>query len=388
MQVSSRLPTGNTNALACAVAARRARGAPILDLTVSNPTRVGIQYPTDLLAPLCDVAGLAYEPAALGLDRARAAVAADYQRRGTRVEPGQVVLSASTSEAYGWLFKTYCDPGTAVLVPRPSYPLFEHLTRLEGVRPVPYDLAHHGRWEIDVAAIEAARPDVRAVVAVSPNNPTGSFVSASEFGRLASACAARRWPLILDEVFADYPLDEGMWPTDQGIALSKGLTFTLGGFSKTLGLPQLKLGWIVVAGAEAERQAALSALELVTDSYLSVSTPVQLAAAALLERASEIRDAIRARTRETLGAVREVVGRFPACDLLTAEGGWSAIIQVPDTLGEERLILEALQEDGVLVHPGYFFDFPRAAFVVVSLLPDPGAMASGLKRLLARAVAA
>jgi len=388
VQVSRRVPSGETNALARAVAARRARGAPIADLTVSNPTRVGLAYPPALLAPLADPAGLAYDPAPFGIDAARAAVAADYRRRGAMVEPGQVVLSASTSEAYGWLFTVLCDPGDAVLVPRPSYPLFEHLTRLAAVQAVPYDLAYHGRWEVDLDSVEAARGPVRALVAVSPNNPTGSYVTAGEFARLRALGASQGWALIVDEVFADYPLDAEAPATDQGVAARDGLVFTLGGLSKTVGLPQLKLGWIVVAGSARERADATVALELVADSYLSVGTPVQHAAAALLDGGGAVRTAIRARTRATLAAVRDTVAMFPACDLLRVDGGWSAVVRVPDTAGEERLVVDALERDGVLVHPGYFFDFPRGAFVVVSLLTEPAVMADGLARLLARAVAA
>ena len=387
MRVSSRLPRQETNALTRAIVDRRARGAAILDLTVSNPTRVGLPYPSSLLAPLNDAAALVYEPAPFGLDAARAAVAADYRRRSAVVDPEQVLLTSSTSEAYSWLFKLVCDPGAAVLVPRPSYPLFDHLTRLEGVAVAPYDLRYDGRWEIDMASVAAAPAETRALVAVSPNNPTGSYISGDEFARLGELCGARGWALIIDEVFADYPLGGGDWPTDQGVAYTNALTFTLGGFSKTLGLPQLKLGWIVVGGLQDRRRAALAALELIADSYLPVNTPVQHAASALLAAGRPVRDAIRARIHETLGAVRTVVGACPACDLLRVEGGWSAVVRVPATGGEERLVLDALEHDGVLVHPGYFFDFPHEAFVALSLLPAPAAMVEGLTRVLARAVA-
>jgi len=374
--------------LALAVANRRARGAPIVDLTASNPTSVGLPGSPSLLAALGDSAARIYEPSPFGLAAAREAVAADYRRRGAAVDPAHVVLTSSTSEAYSWLFKMLCDPGSAALVPQPSYPLFDHLTRLEGVRPSPYSLRFDGgRWEIDTDSVDAAPSDVRALVAVSPNNPTGSYVSASEYARITALCARRGWPLILDEVFADYSLDDRAWPTDQGVASLGALTFTLGGFSKTLGLPQLKLGWIVVGGPEADREAALGALELIADSYLSVNAPVQYAAGTLLERAAAIRDELRVRIRETLGAVREAVTLFPACDLLPVEGGWSAVIRVPATRSEERLVLDALEHDGVLVHPGYFFDFPHEAFVVVSLLPEPDVVREGVTQVLARAVA-
>jgi len=303
------------------------------------------------------------------------------------VDPARVVLTSSSSEAYAWLFKVLCDPGDAVLVPRPSYPLFEHLTRLEGVTAEPYDLTWHGRWEIDHATLDAASARARAVVAVSPNNPTGSFLSPAEFERLSGTCAARGWPLVVDEVFADYALDGHRHATDQGVTSAQTLTFTLGGCSKTLGLPQVKLGWIVVAGPGAEVDEALGALELVADSYLSVATPVQQAAAALLAGAAPVRDAIRARACAALAAAREAVEGVAACTLLPVEGGWSAVVRVPATRGEERLVLDALEHDGVLVHPGYFFDFPHEAFVVVSLLTPPGVLRDGLSYVLARAAA-
>jgi len=387
VRISSRLPPRATNALTRALDACRASGRPVLDLTSTNPTEAGFTYPRDLLSTLADPAVLTYQPTPFGLAVAREAVAADYARRGARVDPARVVLTSSSSEAYAWLFKVLCDPGDAVLVPRPSYPLFEHLTRLEGVEAVPYALVWHGRWEIDHATVEAAPARVRAVVAVSPNNPTGSFVSPSEFARLAATCAARGWPLVLDEVFADYALGGRAHATDQGVAASGALTFTLGGCSKTLGLPQVKLGWIVAGGPPAEVDEALAALELVADSYLSVATPVQHAAAALLTGAAPVREAIRARTRDALDAVRDAVDGVEACDLLPVEGGWSAVVRVPATHGEERLVLAALEHDGVLVHPGYFFDFPHEAFIVVSLLADPDAMREGLARVLARAAA-
>jgi alanine-synthesizing transaminase len=387
VRVSSRLPCPDTNALTRALRDRRARGDAVIDLTVSNPTRVGLPYPSTLTAALGDPAALVYEPAPLGLEAARAAIAADYQRRGAAVGADQVVLTASSSEAYSWLFKLLCDPGAGVLVPRPSYPLLDHLTRLEGIDAVPYDLRYDGRWEIDMATVVAAPSGPRALVAVSPNNPTGSYLSAAEFARLVGLCAARGWALIVDEVFADYSLDDGEWPTDQGVVSAATLTFTLGGCSKTLGLPQFKLGWIVVSGPAPERREALAALEFIADAYLSVNVPVQHAAGALLDAAAPVRNAIHARIRATLSTVQAAVNQYSACDLLRVEGGWSAAVRVPATGGEQQLVLAALEHDGVLVHPGYYFDFPHEAFVVVSLLVEPATMHAGLTRVLARAAA-
>jgi len=383
---SRRLPPHvDLNALTRALATRRAEGRPVADLTESNPTRAGLSYPPDLLAELASRRALRYDPRPFGLDAAREAVARDHLRRGAEIDPGRVVLTASTSEAYTWLFKLLCDPGDTVLVPRPSYPLFEHLTRLEGVCTAPFHLEYHGRWEIDFETMEAAPERTRAMVIVSPNNPTGSFVSARELERLFALCRDRGWALVADEVFADYPLEADAPVTD--IAARAGVScFTLGGLSKSAGLPQLKLGWIVVGGSQAECAAALAGLELIADSFLSVGTPVQVAAGALLERGAAIRAQIQDRTRTNLATLRQVMTSFPACEALKAEGGWSAVVRVPATRSEEQLILDLLDREGILVHPGYFFDFPREAFIVMSLLPPPDVFADAVARLLRFAI--
>jgi alanine-synthesizing transaminase len=379
---SRRLPPHvDLNALTQALARRRLEGAAVVDLTESNPTRVGLTYPPDLLRGLADPSALRYEPQPFGLASARAAVARDHARRSTTVDPANVVLTASTSEAYTWLFKLLCNPGESVLVPRPSYPLFEHLTRLEGVETAPYGLEYHGRWEIDFDAIASAPTSVRAAIVVSPNNPTGSFISRRDFNRLSMMCRERAWTLIADEVFADYPLETDSPCTDLAVR-SDALAFTLGGLSKSVGLPQLKLGWIVAGGPDEARRAALAGLELIADSFLSVGTPVQAALPELLDGGSAVREQIRARVRGNLRALREIARSCSGCEVLRAEGGWSAVIRVPATRTEEQLVLDVLRREGILVHPGYFFDLPREAFIVVSLLPEPDAFADAAARLL------
>jgi hypothetical protein len=387
MRLSRRIPPhGEINAVSRAGEALRTRGVPFIDLTESNPTRVGLPYPADLLSALADPRGLAYDPHPLGMPSARAAIAADCARRGARVDPSQVVLTASTSEGYSWLFKLLCNPGDRVLVPRPSYPLFDHLTRLEGVRAVPYDLDYHGRWAVDFAAIVGAPPRTRALLVVSPNNPTGSWLTAAELARMAEICRARRWALIVDEVFADYPLDAAERVAD--VAASAGvLSFTLAGASKTLGLPQVKLGWIIVGGPEAERQAALGALELIADAFLSVSTPVQVAAPHLLAAGGAIRAAIQSRVAANLAEVRLAARPHPSCEVLRADGGWCAVIRVPAVRTEEQVVLDLLEHERILVHPGYFFDFQREAFLVVSLLPPEETFADAIRRVMRLAAA-
>ena len=381
--ISERLPPhSGPNALTRRLDGLRAAGEVYVDLTQSNPTQAAIPYPADLLAPLGDAAALRYDPEPFGLPSARAAVAADCARRGAYVDPAHIVLTASTSEAYTWLFKLLCNPGERVLVPRPSYPLFEHLTQLEGVRVEPYDLEYHGRWDVDFAAIDRAPAGTRALLLVTPNNPTGSFVSGPEIDRMSAICRDRGWALVADEVFADYVLDADAPISDLASRAETCLTFTLGGFSKALGLPQVKLGWIVVGGPAALRDTALAGLEMVADSFLSVGTPVQVAAPALLQRGTAIRAAIQARIATNLASLRRAAAPFPSSDVLPVGGGWSAVLRVPATHSEEELVLDLLDRERILVHPGYFFDFRQEAYLIVSLLPPHDVFDAAIPRLL------
>ena len=386
---SHRAPADLTpTAYAAALADLQARGVPILDLTQANPTDAGFSYAPSLLAPLSDPAALRYDPAPFGLPAAREAAADEYARRGARVPPDRIVLTASTSEAYSLLFKLLCDPGDEVLVPVPSYPLFEHLTRLDAVTPVAYPLEYHGRWSIDLAALaRAVGPRTRAVLLVSPNNPTGSYVSREELDWLAALCAAHSLALIGDEVFADYPFpgtNAGPSVVEQDAALA----CSLGGLSKSAGLPQVKLGWMALAGPAAVVEKAKTRLELICDTYLSVATPVQHAAPALLSTAGAVRRQIQERTGTNRAYLSAMIRRTPEVEMLNADGGWYAVLRVPATCSEEQLALDLLLRDHVLVHPGYFFDFVHEAFVVVSLLPRPEEFADGVARVIARATAA
>jgi len=360
----------------------------VIDLTESNPTRAGFQYPPDLLAPLADVRGLTYLPRPFGLIEARRAVAQEYARRGIPVAAERIVLTASTSEAYSLLFKLLADPGDDVLVPRPSYPLFEHLARLDGLSVRPYDLDYHGVWSIDMTSVESAlTPRTRALLVVNPNNPTGSFVKRHEMTQLVHICAERRIALIADEVFADYDFEPDA-ASDRGRVLDRDetLAFSLGGLSKSVGLPQVKLGWIAVSGPAAVVDDALERLEIVCDTYLSVSTPVQAGAAELLERGRPIRAQIQARAAANYRRLVERNAAAPACRVLRSEGGWYAVLQVPTFRSEEDLVLDLLMNDGVLAHPGYFFDFPRESYLVVSLIVPDAEFSEGIERLLSRAL--
>lgn len=384
--LSSRLPRDlSPNRVSQVVAARRAAGLPIVDLTTSNPTAAGFAYPDDMLAPLADAAALRYEPQALGLPAARDAVAADYARHGAAVDPAGVAITASTSEAYALLFKLLCDPGDQVLVPRPSYPLFEHLSSLEAIEAVPYRLEYHGTWRIDIESVRrAVTPRTRALVVVSPNNPTGSWLHHDDLTALTGVCATTGLALIGDEVFADYPLDPAPDRTSV-LAQAEVLTCALGGLSKSAGLPQVKLGWIAWTGPADLVATALQAYEIIADSYLSVSTPVQVAAPALLARADVVRAQIQARLRQNLRTLRALAAHWPSTTVLSVEGGWTAVVRVPALQPEEDLIVSLVEEDGVLIHPGYFFDFDREAYLVPSLLVEPASFEAGMARALARA---
>jgi alanine-synthesizing transaminase len=386
------------NSLAAVARTAAARG-PLLDLTETNPTRVGLAYPhLAIAAALARAPFATYEPAPLGLPGARAAVAGDYVRAGVAVAPDRVVLTASSSESYSFLFKLCCDPGDVVLVPEPSYPLFEYLARLEGVVPLGYRLAFDGVWHVDFASVTdalaaARRPTAdrrprrpRAIVVVNPNNPTGSFLKREELARLAAIAASEDLALVSDEVFAPYPL--GADPTRvvtaavDAAAADAPAVFSLGGLSKASGLPQLKLGWIVAGGREAA--SAIAALELVADTYLSVATPVQAALADLLALGAEVRAAIAARVAANRAWLVTALPPGSGATLLPAEGGWTAILRLPANRSDEDWAAALASERGVLVQPGYFFDLRGGTFLVISLLPAPEVFATAIGRLVAQ----
>lgn len=383
---SDRVPSDlRPNRLSETLADLKRHNQPILDMTMSNPTRAGFSYPRDLLAPLADPRGLVYAPEPLGLHEARQAVAADFTRRGLAVNGDRIALTASTSEAYSLLFKLLCGPGDEILIPRPSYPLFDHLSRLDAVIAIPYELEYHTRWSVDVASLERAfTPKTRAVLLVSPNNPTGQFVGASEMADVATLCREHDAAIISDEVFADYELASIGAPGGLLLARTDVLGFTLGGLSKSIALPQAKLAWIAMSGPEDSVGDARARLELACDTYLSVSTPIQCAAAELLERGALVRQQVQTRVRNNYRTLHARAGEVPSCEVLHAEGGWYGVLRVPSILSEEDLVVNLLAEDHVLVHPGYFFDFPRESFLVVSLLPPAEQFSDGISRLLNR----
>ncbi len=388
---SARLNWGSAeNELAAAAREAAVRG-DLVDLTETNPTRAALPYPAPALAAaLAQGAQADYQPAPLGLPAARAAVSAEYAAAGVTLAPERLVLTASSSESYGFLFKLCCDPGDAVLVPEPSYPLFEYLAGLEGVASAGYRLAFDGEWHLDLASLEeaaaaAARAGhrARAVIVVNPNNPTGSYLKQRELARLEAFCGAAGLALISDEVFAPYPFggDPERVTCAAAAARTAPAVFSLGGLSKACGLPQLKVGWIAVGGGEAER--ALQALELIADTYLSVSTPVQRALPELLQAGAGIRAAIAERLAVNRAVLAAALPAGSPCSVLPAEGGWSAILRVPASRTDAEWAVGLARRAGVLVHPGYFFEMRGGAFLIVSLLPAPEAFATGIARVVA-----
>lgn len=382
---SARGGTLDTNTLTRALDAARARGRRVLDLTAANPTAAGLPYPREaILEALASPGSLLYAPDSLGLRAAREAVSSELGSHGTPVPSARIALTASTSEAYAVLFKLLCDPGDEVLVPTPSYPLLDWLAAYESITLRPYPLVYAGRWHVDVEALRAAvTPRTRAIVVVAPNNPTGSYLGREELDAMLDLGL----PVVSDEVFARYPLSadglvpEGRIPSVLGA--TRGLVFSLAGLSKLAALPQLKLGWIAVAGDDARVAEAMSRLELVLDAYLSVGSPVQHALRAVLATRHVTTDAITMRTRRNLATLRDAIAHAPAASVLDVEGGWYAILRVPDTTSDEERAVRLLEDHDVFVHPGYFFDMHRGAHLIVSLLTPEATFAEGITRLVA-----
>jgi aspartate/methionine/tyrosine aminotransferase len=367
------------NRLFAALERRAAVGRTHLDLTVSNPTRANV--PRDgraTIAALANEASLLYEPEPFGLLPARRAVAELFGARGVAVDASRVVLTASTSEAYSFLFKLLCDPGDRVLVPRPSYPLLEHLCRYEGVECAPYFLRYDGAWHVDFPSILAARTErTRAIVVVTPNNPTGSYLKRDELERLAEIGL----PIISDEVFAAYSALPDPRRVASALEASGASVFALDGLSKFAALPQMKLAWIAVGGADPAASEALAGLELICDSFLSPSAAVQHALPSLLSLSAGPRATIQRRVVHNYGVLSRCLAGT-ALTPLTYEGGWYGVVRLPAVRTEIAWALGLLEERDVLVQPGFFYDFESEPFIVVSLLTDDVPFAEGVRRLV------
>lgn len=370
----------SANAIADRLERRRAEEG-VVDLTESNPTRCGLAWDEEELAAALAGPGISrYAPHPRGDTAARAAVSAYLADRGVTVPVERIVLTASTSEAYALVLKLLCDPGDEILAPAPSYPLLDLLAELEGVRLARYPLRHDGDWHVDHGALlDAATERARAVLAISPGNPTGATLSPEDLDRLETLCADRGLAIVGDEVFADTVLAPG-----PSVACARrALSFHLSGASKVCGLPQIKVAWIAVGGPEELARAALERLDVLADTALSVSTPSQLALPRLLSRRDSFLRPLRERLAANREALRAAGAGGAAWSFLRGGGGWSGILRVGSTVDEEALVL-ALLGDGVAVHPGFFYDFGRAGHLVLSLLPEPEVFAEGLRRVVRR----
>ncbi len=372
------------NRLSVALERHRAAGRELLDLTASNPTAVGIRYDgLSILKALVDLHALEYHPASRGMRRAREAVAEYYrERNGCAVDPEQIILTTSTSEAYSYVFRLLCEPGDEVLVPQPSYPLFDFLAGLQDVRLAPYELVYDHGWQIDFHTLERALgPHTRAVLVVHPNNPSGSYVKTAEATALGELCAARDIALIVDEVFLDYAHDGLVRPSFA--SSSRALTFTLSGLSKISGMPQMKLAWVITSGPDELQTPALARLDVIADTYLSMNAPVQLATPEFLRQRQSFQPELMNRIRANLAELDRLLSDQRVCCRLDIEGGWYAVLRVPVTRSDEQLAIELLEGKSVLVHPGHFYDFHSDGYLVVSLIAHTEEFAEGIRRVLA-----
>jgi len=370
------------NRLSQALAAHRAAGKPLLDLTVSNPTECGFEYDRSaILNALGNPAALSYEPNPRGLESARRAVAGYYAGRNEDVSAEDIFLTTSTSEAYSYVFRTLCDPGDEVLIPSPSYPLFDFLADIQDVSLVRYPLLYDHGWQIDFHTLEqAVTPRTRGVIVVHPNNPTGHFAKHADIAKLNSICSARGIALIADEVFLDFSLD-GMKAVS--FAVNRGApTFTLSGLSKISGLPQMKAAWLIAGGPPQWKCEALARLEVIADTYLCVNAPVQLAIPSFLEQRHAFQQQVISRVRRNLAELDRQLAAQKTSSRLIVEGGWCAVLRVPATRSDEDLAIELLTTRGVSVHPGHFYEFPPDGYLVASLITPERNFAEGTGRLL------
>jgi alanine-synthesizing transaminase len=373
--------TREENPIARALAARRAAGAPLLDLAESNPTACGFAYDSALARGFLAGELLSYRPDPRGMLPAREAVCEYYRERAVPLSTDELVLTSGTSEGYSFVFRLLCNPGDEILIPSPGYPLFEFLADLSDVRLSRYPLVYDQRWQIDLAALEGAvTARTRAIIVVHPNNPTGHYSGPGERRRLAGFCREQRIALIADEVFLDFPVRDAAPVSFAGPGES--LTFTLSGISKICGLPQMKLAWIAVGGPEKEKREALARLEVIADAYLSVGTPVQVAAPALLGTRREFQPQALARIRANLATLDAQLKEQGVSGRLECEGGWNAVLRVPSAGSDEQLTCGLLREKGVLVHPGHFYDFAQPGHLIVSLIVPEREFARGIRELL------
>jgi alanine-synthesizing transaminase len=370
------------NRLSEALARHRVAGKPLIDLTASNPTECGFTYDRErILSALADPQSLSYEPEPKGLLAAREVIVGYYADRGDHVAASDMLLTTSTSEAYSFVFRILCNPGDEVLIPTPSYPLFDLLADIQDVRLVRYPLIYDHGSQIDFHALEAAlTPRTRAIIVVHPNNPTGHFVKPDERSGLNRICAGRQLAIIADEVFLDFALSSKRhlsW-----VANSEVLTFTMSGLSKMCGLPQMKAAWLAASGPKDLKARALERLEVIADTYLSMNAPIQHAISEFLQQRHEFQRQLMSRVRGNLAELDRQLATQKACSRLEIEGGWYAVLRVPATRTDEEVALDLLEKEGVYVHPGHFYDFPADGYLIVSLIGSEQEFGEGIRRLV------
>jgi aspartate/methionine/tyrosine aminotransferase len=371
----------SSNRLSQALSRHRSSDHNLLDLTASNPTECGFRYDAKLISVALEQPGiLEYHPDPRGLASARQAVRDYYAALSACVALGDIILTTGTSEAYSFAFRLLCDPDDELLIPAPSYPLFDFLADILDVKLVRYALFYDHGWHIDFHALEqAVTPRTRGVIVVHPNNPTGHFTKAAEMERLNGICAKRDLAIIADEVFLDFDLN----PPPPSFAANTGaLTFTTSGLSKISGLPQMKFAWLIASGPDAKKREAMARLEVIADTYLSLSTPSQLAAPMWLEQRHNFHEQVMARVRHNLAELDAKLVEQKVCSRLEVEGGWYAVLRVPATRSDDDLAIELLEKHDVYVHPGHFFNFPGEGYLVVSLITPEAVFADGIRRLL------
>jgi len=370
------------NRLSEALARHRAAGKPLVDLTVSNPTECGFTYDERaILEALQHPGALKYQPEPQGLVSARRSVGGYYAERGVNVGIDDIFLTTSTSEAYSYVFRLLCNPGDEILIPAPSYPLFDFLADIQDVKVVRYQLIYDHGWQIDSHALEQAiTPRTRAVVVVHPNNPTGHFTKRGEAEKLNAICGERGLALIVDEVFLDFCLGTQRGPSFAGDA--DVLTFILSGISKICGLPQMKVAWLVIGGPQTLKNEAKARLEVIADTFLSMNAPVQLEMPAFLSQGRPFQEQLMERVRRNLAELDRQLSLQKARSRLEVEGGWYAVLRVPATRSDEDLAIEVLTICGVSVHPGHLYDFSHDGYLVVSLISPSASFAQGMTNLL------
>ncbi|MHB8756161.1 MAG: pyridoxal phosphate-dependent aminotransferase, partial [Candidatus Acidiferrales bacterium] len=365
------------NRLSEALARHRANGKSFVDLTASNPTECGFIYDSDsILRALSNPSVLSYDPDPRGLEIARRAVAAYYDVRGDTVAVENIFLTTSTSEAYSFAFRLLCNPGDEILIPAPSYPMFDFLADPHDVKLIRYPLLYDHGWQIDFHSFQQAITSrTRGVIVVNPNNPTGHYANAAAIEHLNEICSTRQIAIVADEVFLDFALAE---KDPLSFAANRAaLTFTMSGLSKIAGLPQMKVAWLIASGPQPWKSQALARLEVIADTFLSMNAPVQLATPVFLEQRHSFQQQLTARVRANLVVLDRHLAAQKPCSRLKVEGGWYAVLRVPATRSDEDLAIELLEHRGVYVHPGHFYDFPGEGYLVVSLITPEKNFAQG-----------